>query len=184
MKTYVIEEGNNSCNGLNLRPAFRPYQLFVEPFFNESCKYLINPEDQLDWNKFYRIGFTNHEKDSFGFGWRWNPDLNTWEICIYMRKNWERETITMFRVEDGSVPNMRAIFDYNAHRIGIDGYVVKDDVTIRDYHSVINFRFPKFLGVTGMGYYTDPVYFGGNNITLGNIDTPAPHRIEIGINHS
>ena len=65
--------------------------------FTDSCKYTLPPEDQLDVNNLFGIGyFPYHHKNSVRFGWRYNPEQpDKMEIMGYWYDNGERMMVSM-----------------------------------------------------------------------------------------
>lgn len=56
--------------------------------FDESCKYKLPNNDQLDWNKLVGVSTSfNPRKNSIRFGWRYNPTTSTLEVASYCEQN-------------------------------------------------------------------------------------------------
>ena len=53
--------------------------------FTDSCKYNLNGEDQLDWNKLTGISFNliDARQNTVMCGWRYNIEKDNFELCAY-----------------------------------------------------------------------------------------------------
>ena len=90
MKTIKFKKGehlSNQLTGIRLADAI----LRFEVMFTEDSKYILEGEDQLDWNKLYGMsyGFLPLVKsymmhhNSSRFGCRYNPKINCYEVTPY-----------------------------------------------------------------------------------------------------
>ena len=60
-----------------------------EVVFDNNCRYDLQNEDQLDWNKL--VGVSQHfnpRLNSLRFGWRYNLKTEEIEIALYSEKNY------------------------------------------------------------------------------------------------
>lgn len=117
--------------------------------FNDSCRYNLNNEDQLDVNKLIGIGYLpSHHQKSCRFGWRYNVDKDKMEILAYWYNNGKRDFEHLCWVNIGETVT----------------YLVK---STKDRHYLIvktqSGVFTKILdfGHSFIGYKLKP-YFGGN----------------------
>lgn len=160
----VIRKGTHS--------PFRLPRLLVDPkllkynvTFTSSCVYNIGPEDQLDVNKLFGIGyFPQHHVNSVRFGWRYNPDYpGSMEIMCYWYDNRERLMKSMGFVDIGKEYTYEMwIVKGNDH--GVHHLKVSNNQGERLHAMVI------LDHKCDMGYLLRP-YFGGNQT--------APHNMEI-----
>lgn len=133
--------------------------------FTETCKYTLPPEDQLDTNKLFGIGyFPSHHVNSVRFGWRYNPENpEKMEIMAYWYDDRDRFMTSMGFVDIGKGYKYEMWLDRQA------------DQTIH-YMKVSNGFSPNLYaqvtlnGKCDVGYLLG-VYFGGNQ--------KAPHDMVI-----
>ncbi len=131
--------------------------------FTESCKYDLKTEDQLDWNKLY--GFTLGligPKDqrnpvhynSVRFGWRYNVELDVFEISAYCYSQGVRkEPILVGSFPVGKKIELDFIPVYGARKISM--YL--NSKLVYTYKVPDEIQFDKL----SKGWVLHP-YFGGN----------------------
>jgi hypothetical protein len=123
--------------------------------FDESCRYSIPGNDQLDINKLVGIGyFPGHHKNSIRFGWRYNATTDVIEIWAYAYKNRERIARYLTEVKFNNWAICSIEITPTSYRLTFE----KETISIRHNH-------PR-----GLQYFLRP-YFGGNR--------PAPHDMII-----
>lgn len=133
--------------------------------FTESCKYDIGPEDQLDVNKLFGIGyFPHHHVNSVRFGWRYNPSHpEQMEILAYWYEDRDRFINSMGFVDIGKG------YKYEM-------WMVRDDDQTIHYMKVSNSFSGSFYEEVTLNHKCDigyllGLYFGGNQT--------APHDMVI-----
>ncbi len=58
--------------------------------FSTESKYWLHTADQQDWNKLFGISFTiSPHRNSARYGWRYNPEINKFQLCAYCYLNGE-----------------------------------------------------------------------------------------------
>ena len=137
--------------------------------FTDSCKYTLPPEDQLDVNKLFGIGyFPYHHKNSVRFGWRYNPEQpDKMEIMGYWYDNGERMMVSMGFVD------FNREYTYEMWMVRGGGntlHHLKVDMRYKNLHLEVLLE-----GECDMGYLLRP-YFGGNR--------KAPHDMVIVMNEA
>jgi hypothetical protein len=90
MKKVTIKKGKHSPFWRFPRLYIKPKGIRIYVIFTESCKYTLNSEDQLDWNKMAGFSRGKHHTDSLRLVWRWNPSIQKIEVGEYRYKNGER----------------------------------------------------------------------------------------------
>jgi len=174
MTEFVIRKGAHyskhfpklNCN------AQDDFQFIVK--FDESCKYDLKDEDQLDINKLFGTSFGfNHHKNSFRIGWAYNIKTNKIELYNYWYENSIR-----FSSLITSVPiNLKTIVSVKFHPKDINNYTLGDlggyietsvsAIGINPIKTTVPYDLEN---VPQYGLVLFP-YFGGNKT--------APHNIKI-----
>lgn len=162
MKLIKIKKGRHYSN--EFRPKFffkYPYSVRKKIMFTNSCKYVLNKQDQFDVNKLFGIGLSlRHHQNSIRVGWRYSPTLDKIILSAYDYNFGDRSNFQLERLV-----NIGEIVDIELRlNKGINSYSIyvneKKECTIQ-------YAFPfKYNIKTKLGFY-----FGGNN--------KAPHDIEI-----
>lgn len=166
MNTYTIDAGNHYCLH-PLKIHWNKKRLIFEFMFTESCKYNLGTEDQLDWNKYFGIGFGfNHHKNSYRVGSRYDPISEKFLLSHYSYNHGVR-----------SYPVMCPV-DLNQHYMCVIGLnraanSITNTLSVAEsgdwkliYAGGIDFD---FNGVSRLGFNLWP-YQGGN--------IPAPHKMD------
>jgi hypothetical protein len=123
--------------------------------FYPSCKYDIGLPDQLDWNKLFGVGFfPGIHKNSYRFGWRYNPDLYRFEIAAYWYEDGVRKSEMLGQVR--VLTPFEITISYHA---GLVTFSLKgqSSISVKAKWSWIGLRLD--------------FYFGGNQV--------APHDMKI-----
>jgi hypothetical protein len=161
MRKITIKKGrhlSNQLTGIHLMST----GVRFEVMFTEESKYILEGEDQYDWNKLYGIshGFFPLVKsymmhyNSSRFGWRYNTDFNCYEVTPYYYINGERYFHN----------NVIGVLDPNRVYIcEITPWYDKVVYSITDKESgasILNFESPE--KITSYHGFIAPAYFGGN----------------------
>lgn len=156
---YTIKKNKHRAWPIRLGLYFAKKKLRYRVCFDQSCKYDLGGEDQLDINKLFGIGyFPNHHKNSARFGWRYNVDTNKIELFAYCYVDGVRVTDHIT-----SIPlNVVVTLQLNITKDFYHFIVVKDSFDTRTPIQHSNKR--------NIGYPLG-IYFGGNK--------PTPHKIKI-----
>ena len=87
---WTVKRGRHKfwpSKGLGLpKVRQRPTIFYYNVNLSESAIYLLDGNDQLDWNKGAGVSFnlfTNH-KNSWMWAWRYNPETNKFEVTYYI----------------------------------------------------------------------------------------------------
>ena len=131
--------------------------------FTDSCKYLLDENDQLDWNKLYGVSFGlfGIHKNSARFVWRYNPKINKIQIGAYWYLDGYRNWWLLCSVEPDKLINFKITILYDS----VVFTVLDDLVPIAKYVLYT----PETL--LKKNKYRCGIYFGGNK--------KAPQKIEI-----
>jgi len=131
--------------------------------FNESCRYDLQSDDQLDTNKLCGVGylFGGHHIDSTRFGWRYNKEADVVELMVYCYVNKERiikplATCDINKGYELKLHTSDGIYSFSVSEVGRNTYA--GYATVRYKHR------------KNLQYGLWP-YFGGNQ--------KAPHEITI-----
>lgn len=120
--------------------------------FTPSCRYYLDPPDNMDINKLFGIGYLwSHHKNSARFGWRYNEITDRIEIFAYCYIRGHRDIVPITAVQIGEQVTFRLTAmrhgEYNFEVTREDeNYVYK--AVKKPHHGWIGFP----LGI----------YFGGN----------------------
>ena len=131
--------------------------------FTDSCKYLLDENDQLDWNKLYGVSFGlfGIHKNSVRFVWRYNPEINKIQIGAYWYLNGCRNWYLLCSVELNQLINFKLTFLNDS----VVFTVLDDLVPIGKYQLYVDKK------ILAKDKYQCGIYFGGNcrapkNITI------------------
>lgn len=123
--------------------------------FDNSCRYDLESEDQLDVNKLWGVGyFPSHHQNSVRFGWRYDKAVDMIEILAYWYKDGARDFSSLGHVGFNERVRYTMWRSPDSHRVRLD-------------------YGPPFLVPVSpqkIGYTLRP-YFGGNRT--------APHTMKI-----
>lgn len=127
--------------------------------FENSCRYDLRSEDQLDINKLWGIGyFPSHHRNSVRFGWRYDLPSEKMEIFAYWYMSGVRGWESMGLVDLCQEYDYTILAQNDAHTLLLQ----QGATTFRKVSIPLKRRF--------VGYELRP-YFGGNRT--------APHTMEI-----
>jgi hypothetical protein len=127
--------------------------------FDESCRYDLGNDNQLDWNKLGGLSYGYHKHNSVRIAWRYNKAVDKIELALYCYIDGERHISKfheLFPINE-KIYVIASAISTEIHSIA----VINDEYCFADIQRVIK---PKW------GYYLNP-YFGGNEV--------APHDINI-----
>ena len=204
VKHYIIPEGNNHIAGHHLAPVFSDRMRF-RFMLEENCRYV--PESEHDWNKltgyscnvlpveapagkvadyeFLNVPYClGHHINSVRIGWRQalitgiTPPMNNtrcYELALYLYEDHNRLILPIpgeaFEYGTWYYGEVKAIAGRLFCYFGKDAtnqYELRLQTTTTTHFDTIGYRlYP---------------YFGGHNDKLGR-DTPAPHRMDIHLEH-
>jgi hypothetical protein len=127
-------------------------------WFDNSCRYIIHPEDQLDWNKLFGWSYGLHHKDSIRVVWRYNPLIDKIELSLYQYTEGKRLMYPTLCNVDINEPTPIKLEVIN----NIPTLIVacRDEVKIQ-----------QGMEVKPTWGYTLGTYFGGNQV--------APHDVKV-----
>lgn len=129
--------------------------------FDESCRYDLNSDDQLDTNKLIGIGYLpGHHKESARFGWRYIIETGMIELSAYCYVNGVRAIKHICFCEIGRTYRIQLRLLLNAYFFICLGDNVNETIEVHYSHRK---KFGYRLGT----------YFGGQ--------AKAPHEIKIEI---
>ena len=166
-KKILIPSGNHMASNQFVYHAFHGGNYSRRFKFDNSCRYSLGGDNQLDWNKLGGIGFgfrplglqLQAHHNSARFGWRYNPITDKIEIAPYLYDNGERKYAETL----GITPASFAIGDWFRVEIIARNSTVKYQAGQEIWN--INQNIPARSG------YVYPAFFGGN--------LPAPQRMQI-----
>ena len=163
MKTYTIEQGNHSANGLNFKIHNNLHQLNFKAILHSNCLYHLGNVDDMDVNKLYGVTWSLfNDKNSFRIGWNCQNNDGKISYFAYMHKDGQFSSVWLF----DEFPEIEMNFHIEFDRIGNFIRIYRLDIPT-NYSISYN-----FAGVGKIGYYNWP-YFGGNQV--------APQTMNIGI---
>jgi len=162
--TFTIPTGKHRARPFRFGLWWRRTHFSWVVKFDESCRYNLGNEDQLDVNKLVGIGYLwSHHKDSARFGWSYNlmaDGIDLWAYCY--------------------VSGRREIKHICFCEIGKEYHIVLNASSIC-YHLHAYERYSTTcLGMVTIGHnhnknlqYRLGLYFGGNQ--------KAPHQMKVKI---
>lgn len=144
--------------GLNREEGNMIIRSFI---FTDSCKYLLDENDQLDWNKLYGVSFGlfGIHKNSVRFVWRYNPKINKIQIGAYWYLDGYRNWYLLCSVELNQLINFKITFLKDS----VVFTVLDDLVPIAKYQLYIDEK------TLTKDKYQCGIYFGGNRRAPKNI---------------
>lgn len=167
MSTFIIKKGKHRAKPLRVGVYFNKNRIAFKVMFDSSCKYFIDGEDMMDINKLFGIAFVPwylipfamisslfislfsnlHHKDSARYGWRFNINLNKFELFSYCYVNGVRKTeliTTVFLNQwfDAELVINRYNYEFNVIKNGdeFNGIVEKT------HNKKIGYRLNPFFG--------------------------------------
>lgn len=111
---YKIKKGKHRASPLSLGIHFGKTSESYEVIFDDSCRYQLDEENQLDWNKLVGWSYGLHHKNSIRIGWRYNQDSRMIQLCIYTYENGIRKE-SGFRSIQLGVKYKLTLDYYNPH---------------------------------------------------------------------
>lgn len=89
---YRVKKDKHDFKPDKLKVFWKPKNLHFNVTFNEGCDYIIEGEDQYDWNKLTGVTYSiNPSKKTAMIGWRFNPTIQKIELCAYYHINGGRQ---------------------------------------------------------------------------------------------
>lgn len=161
LTTYTIKAGKHRALPFRFGLYLSKKKIRYRVSFDQSCKYQLADDDQLDINKLFGVGyFPNHHKESARFGWRYNAEVNKIELFAYCYISGQRVTdlITTVPLHQAFTLQLNITSNYYHFIVVKESFEVHSSI---QHHNKRKWSYP--LGV----------YFGGNK--------PAPHTIKIEI---
>jgi hypothetical protein len=95
MKTYVFKKGKHNLSSGEPLQLWQPGKVGILQWtvqFDETCQYILPRSEQEDWLKGGGIAmdlFSNN-RNAIMWGWRYTPDINRIEVCLYAHPGKER----------------------------------------------------------------------------------------------
>lgn len=161
MATYRIRQGSHRALPFSFGIYWDKKSMSRKIIFNEDCRYDLDGEDQLDWNKLFGLGYLwSLHTDSARFGWRYKKEKDCIEIAAYAYVGGERIMEYIGDIEIGVEAELTLTIqpDFYNFDFSQEGYA--DFVTIpKTTNKKISYK----LGL----------YFGGNKT--------APHEMKVTI---
>jgi len=138
-----------------------------EVLFHDNAAYIINDEDQWDWNKLCGIslGFNGIHKNSFRFGWRYNPQSEKIELSSYLYTNSNRQFKKVDEIMLNELARLSVIISSNNNDITINMFI-NDSLCDNQVYKITSANDRDYIMA-----YQSGLYFGGNK--------PAPQIIDI-----
>lgn len=155
MKNFCVQKGKHLFKPYFFKFAFRKKTFKVSVLFGEKAKYLIEGEDQWDWNKLTGISYSfPATRRSFMIGWRYNPKKDKFELTWYVHD------------KDGR--------RYGEPILSV-GKVARVDIEVKVKRKHLEYTFGKkktikvpFRGYRVFGYIIHP-WFGGTSAAPQNV---------------
>lgn len=164
--TFNFQRGNHRARPvywLGWFPLlFNPKEIVRKLWFGTSCKYTFGTEDQWDVNKLFGVAATpwGVHKNSIRIGYRFNPDINKFEILAYWYTSGVRDFQKICEVVCFRNYNCKIIVRDKYHLINISQ--TDNDVVLGEVMVPFKKRPGWFSVLLGP-------FFGGNR--------PAPHEM-------
>lgn len=142
-------------------------QVSSEIVFHPNTAYTFDDADQWDWNKLcgFSLGLRGIHKNSFRFGWRYNPNTEKIELSGYIYTNSNRSYPKLMDIDLGEKARLDIIAISKSGHLDVEFFINGTSM-----HR-INYFTDEYRQNTVMLIYESGLYFGG--------DKPAPHNIDI-----
>lgn len=141
---------------------YKPRVLIRKLWLDNSCKYTFNTDDQWDVNKLFGLAFApwSIHKNSVRLGYRYNPNINKFEILAY----WYDDGVRSFE----KICEIVCFRNYNCKiEISLKYYTII--VTQDDNNLELGRVWVPFRKEAGKFSFLLGPFFGGNR--------PAPHNM-------
>ncbi len=88
MKTHIFKKGKHSLTPGEPFKLWQPADVKALQWkvnFDETCRYILPRSEQEDWLKGGGIALDlfNNNRNAIMWGWRYNPDIDRIELCLY-----------------------------------------------------------------------------------------------------
>lgn len=103
MRTYKIKAGSHGAWPFPFGLWWNKRKIKYGFVFNDSIRYQLPPEEQLDWNKLFGIGYADggHHTDSARVVFRYVPGTDLVDIGAYCYINGRQQYATIVQAEVG-----------------------------------------------------------------------------------
>ena len=113
MKTHIFKKGKHSLTPGEPFKLWQPADVKTLQWkvrFDETCRYILPRSEQEDWLKGGGIALDlfNNNRNAIMWGWRYNPDTDKIELCLYAHPGKDRYfTEPLLSVEIGTTITAR-----------------------------------------------------------------------------
>ena len=177
-RTFRVQEGSSNFKPDVWCPIWRKGGLFFDAYFRKGCDYLLDEEDQQDWNKLIGITYSiNPTHKTVMVGWRWNPEIEKIELNAYYHVNKGRDfTEPLMTVDLDQRVTGRIDILKNDYKIHFSKKVPGEPGLKYVEHSFPHKRNPRWIG-----RMINP-WFGGADSNNDGLGGTAPQNMQIDIN--
>lgn len=164
MKKFTVKKGKHSFKSWNLLERVARYfpifnytskEFTWECQFEESCRYLLEGNEQDDWNKGGGLtsAFTSNREDSLMWAWRYIPSVDYIEIAFYINKSdksFEFESLGFVQI--GQKFTLKYSFN-DEDEMFIDFSALSNTIEVTELYRKVSIIKARWI----------PLWFGGSN---------------------